>query len=533
MKTDNVNTITDDNNRTRNVGTTTMTNAISHDTGCGISPVRRFAFACVAVFVIAGAAACEHTKSAQAIFPETQVIAPPRAIDRPARQRMRELGRMVRAYQEDPTQDFIIEVELIANDTGISKEQPSDAGYYACQVFGDIGHPFRTSRTYGSVATLDRPAANGLAFAPRPANPTPRLKLRGNYLRCGERVITAREARALGLAKIGSDTLDLEIGGDERVTLTSVRLGLMLVAPDGASLPGPTATYESIITKVERSVNGSAFFAGSGGGASSNVQTSNDTADALYDLTATALTQILGDALLIPVHRIDPSIPEAGKRIERNFRGSLAQSSLAAAQATLKRLLFVSGRSMNMSSPLLGSEDRNVIAAEMKRSGLSIDRHQDVVEFAVRLWRTLDYNAAAPRIERYNDQRQHEAREQAMAARVAQTQLAAKVAAESKRKLDAIEERPALFGFPPGTPMILLDLHLLTVEEMQAVLQVVANAPDCQQIAVDATKRICGVKYAGRPADLQRALRRSAGLRGLGFGWSDGDHTLTVRSRGG
>src|SRR6059058_3338667 len=96
--------------------------------------------------LILAIAGCLHTASQEDLVKKADELLPPREVKRPMDQRLQDFGRMVRAYT-GLSGNVIVEIDYIANDSGISKELPSEVGYYAVSAFSRIGEPFRTTKT--------------------------------------------------------------------------------------------------------------------------------------------------------------------------------------------------------------------------------------------------------------------------------------------------------------------------------------------------------------------------------------------------
>ena len=483
-------------------------------------------------FILAAfcAQGCAHLKTEEELIITADTLPPPRRIERPMEQQLRDFGRMVLAYtgQSAP---LIVEVDFIANDSGNSKELPGDLGYYAETAFSLMGGPFRTTRTYPTITMVGPLAATGYHAGNPPVLPAPSIKLKGQLLRASERVIKAREARGDGQGSISGGLVNGGITADDRTTLTGLRVGFMLTTPDGISLPGPTATYEVLARKEEQNFSFGVYFDGSGAGIGSRVQFANDAGDAISDATAACMMRLVGHWLMLPYDRIDPTMtpdPVLRKRLMEKL-SAMPRGEL---ESRVKVMLFGSGAAMDMTQASFSDADRTLVGERMATMQLDVAATNDLVKFFLSLWESMDYRTAADRIEQQIAENTRTiADKQAEMARASQeqTRVESELPAQAAGPDTQATTRPS-FEFSASEPFIIVNLAAVTDQTTrERLLNEVRSVQGFDDIRQEQSRPgIYGIRCAGRPEDLHRRLRQADLAHNLDLTWSDRWQTLTI-----
>ncbi|MCL2639696.1 MAG: hypothetical protein FWD53_02515 [Phycisphaerales bacterium] len=482
-----------------------------------------------------------HSKTMAELAVDASKSPPPARVERPINQSLLSFGKMVRVYT-GYTDPLIVEVDFIANDSGVTQELPNDLGYYAVKALGTIGTPFRTTRTYSTIALHG--GANAAANLGEMSQVKSDVKLKGLLLRASTRVERERDGGGGIQTRIGGGSNNaVNIGGQAAADrkLTGMRVGFHLTTPEGISYPGPTAEYE-VLSKKE--VNDAEFRVevfGVGGNYMSRVVVNNDAGDAISDATAACVMQLVGHWLMVPYYRCDPTM-QPDVELKQRLYSLLSEYPESRLELILKGFLNRLGVAMDPGAELT-ERDRASIAAEMQsRIRLELSR-ENLVRFYMHLWETADFEVASKRVEQLSSaqmrqrtetaQRQAEAEaaaEQAadpVAAQAAAAQMAAQTATVT---VDANVVRPEDFGWSAGTSFIMVDSAALPDNELRVLFfETVRKMPECKEIRKD-NKRATrfGVQLNGTPAQWHASLRRSQSLQSLNFTWTSNSYNRLV-----
>lgn len=467
-------------------------------------------------------ASCNHSKSLKTLEAQSKRLDPPQAVRRPARESLRDFGKMVTAYT-GARGTTLIELDIMPNDSGIQKELPQDLSVYAQNVIADMGGNLRTTNAIPAYALISTAYASGLNSHDHRKGPPPALRLRGRLLGFHEQVAKSREIRADVLAAIGSGKGDGQAAMDDRRTLTSLRISLQLADADGVNLPGPAAVYELFLLKDEQGASLGVYFDGTGVGMGSKVQVAQNARDAMYDACAACVMQLMGHAFLIPYYR-SSSVFVPDPDLEARYRSYLMRSTTRDLDLTAKRLLFSSGSPMDAGDAEMTPNDAALLAAQFQRAGVDAGNHRSKVDFIMELWRTLDYAAGAARMETFEDDAERAAREKAALAPAATGQI------EGSAGSSALPDPATEWGFPAGTPVVVLDFRrVLSSRERQVLIDVLASNPRCGEVHGDSKNEgLYGAHFDGAAGDLQSAWRAHPDLPPMDYIWVGNDFAKLV-----
>lgn len=473
--------------------------------------------------------ACAVTKSVDELAAEAKLIRPPVSGERPADAMLAEFGRMVRAYKGG---EFVVEVDLLANDTGIQKELPRDLGHYAVQVIDRMDAGILTTRSYSSLALLDTSYA-GKQDDKAPVTrlqTVPEMKLTGALLRYQETVEKGLAARAEGTGTRESDPFDISGQAEGRKLVTNIRVGLNLVARNGVSFPGCAAEFEILHERAEEGYAFDLYHAGTGFGLGSKVVVTQDVGEALRYATAAAIVRILGNALQVPYYRCSPIFTE-DETLVRRLRRELASSSAESVRERLRAMLHAEGHAIDLASPSVTPSDRRIIDQELARRGISGADAE--AELFLRIWSELDYRAAAPRVDAFVD-------EQAKARSSAARQPSANAVATSEAPASSVPVRapdgvpqadvraaapirsytPPDFGWAADQHVILIDLGRLDALRAQAARDALEALLPPGSVRRDSLESgLLGVLYPHPLETMQRQLRQTIGLEDIDYSW--------------
>lgn len=456
--------------------------------------------------LLCGGCAVAH-RSVERGIADSQLKRPATPMSRPIQTNLADFGKLLRVFTSLEDRDITVEIDFLPNDSGIQKELPADLGLYARKVLSDIGNPLRSSRTLPSSALLPYPAGAAIPFQQKDQpRPPYTFRLVGSLQRASERLVVGREVRADGLTN-GKPRTDGQFTNDQRRTLTGITVLLGLDGADGLSVPGGTAQYQVLLEKNELNRSVSIYVGGSGLGAGTKLVATQDTGEAFYDAIASGVMHVLGNALMVPYYRTSPAFPE-DEPLNRRMRESLARMTQSELEQTIKRYLFASGFDMDMRGPDLTLGDRAVVVVEMRSRSLDFGKRDDVIEFAFRQWRDMDYAKAADRIE----------------ARLARTAQLARERAEQEERAKAAERAappgPETFGWPASERVVLLDLSRVKEPEIRAkILELARTCTGCEELRSDTTKALAGIRMSAHSSEVQTALGR--GPWPIYFVWAD------------
>jgi hypothetical protein len=397
---------------------------------------------------------------------------------------------MVRAYTVVDDREFVIAIGLIRNE--IDKDLPADLADYVRKALQNVGKPFVTVKVVPDEAQLNTAASMGLTFlaAERPKPPAAALVLRGAVSRADDVIVSDSTLRVGVLAGKKSISIDAARERENRDNTSTWTVGLTVESSNGVAIPGASAMYRVHLVRSERNGSRSGYVAGSGAGEDFKLAVAQEGADALYDATALGVMDVLARALLLPAYRADPRLP-AAPTIVVQLHDVLNRLTRAQLEQHVKRFLWLAGFSMDLASPTLTDKDRAVAVVEMQHHGLDFNDRRALVEFAVKLWTTLDYRTAAQRVvDRLVDS----------------TRLFAEVA-EQQRSLVV---SPKEFGWPDSTPVVVLDWsQVVKADPRRKILAALRASAWCKEIRLHPAHALVGIRTSSSAADVQRALRQT------------------------
>jgi len=420
-----------------------------------------------------------HRKSLDELAQDSSTQPPPVRVERPITQSLASFGKLIRVYTGF-TDPMIVEVDFIANDSGLSEELPSDLGYYAVKAVSSIGEPFHTTRAYTTIAIHGTGAAYGLG---EKSQVEPVIKLKGLLLRASSRVeteggVSAKLGVAIGhgggtirAARDSGGNNKLGVGGTVSGAnkLTGLRVGFFLTTPEGITIPGPTAEYEVLSRTEEGEYDVSISFGDSELGGGKTVKVSHDAGNAISDATAACVMQLLGHWLMVPYYRCDPSMKDDENLKERLY-STLSKQPQPRIELMLKGFMQNLGMEMDDGATVT-DHDRRLLATAMS-SALQLEMtRENLVKYYIHLWETADFEAAAVHVDQNQAalaraetewlQRQVAAAQMEAVQEAAQAEAEAVAAAEETELVAqaaaGVLASPEDFGWPAGTTFVVVD----------------------------------------------------------------------------
>ena len=278
------------------------------------------------------------------------------------------------------------------------------------------------------------------------------LRDRGTPPKPDFRLVGVIEGAEQVVVKGGNGRLDGQGGGgwtstngganfDRGRTLTAITIALTLETPDSLDVEGASARYRIFVEQTESNRGVELYMGGNGFGLGSRLRITQDSSDAIYDLMAMSLIQILGTALRIPYDRCDAQFHRDAaleRRVRQDF-GGLTDLEL---EDELRRFMLVEGFKIGRQQGPLQSTDQAMLMLEMQHRGLRVDR-AGMLEMAMQFWRGMNYLDGANR--------------------VAEIHVENNLRARQYREQEAIQQAalrvdPREFGFAPGPRIIVVDL---------------------------------------------------------------------------
>lgn len=420
----------------------------------------------------------------------SQVLPDPSPVGRPIDEVLANFAAQIAPYYSIlyNFRPIVIEVDFMPNDSGIEKELPINLGNYARIAVEKIGPPLQSYMAWPGIIAIPRIVGNPVPpnINNRPAPPAPSFRLVGALLRYSEVFEKRSDQRADGSGGGNRTEFDAQLTRDKGTTITKIQISLTLEHPNGVAVEGATATYEVEINRTELNRSISVFVAGTGIGFGGRYIATQNSGDAISDAVAVSVVHTLGNALKIPYDRtgsLFKSDVSLGERMRDEFRFS----SRRTLEQTIKRFLFVDGYTMDVSTPELTNPDRAVVVLAMQRQSLDFNNHAALSEFAFRYWRTLDYKKAAKHI-----------------AAVLGSPRPASAPAEPS-------VLPSAFGFPPDTPIVVVDVSRVLDPIMRnRVISSARLCSGCSDIRQHSSvKTLLAIRTSSTPADVQRAINRT------------------------
>lgn len=323
---------------------------------------------------------------------------------------LRQFQHMLVAYRpSDPK--TTIHVAPLLNYSGSKEGIPDDISIFAKMAIEQIGRAVRTvdrdwsyyAQTIAALetaASMEARRADGSSRRPIDLA-APDCHITGGLISGAKRAVLGRELRAEGVIPVGAQEIDLDIGAEDSVELTTIRVNLTLRDHDWSSIDRAGGVYEVSILKCQNAVNFSIHFAGSGVGVQTKFEAAHDVSTAIADATAACAIHLLGCWKQLPYYRVSP-IFARDEYLERDVRRSLRSLSTAQLDAQIFQWYLAFDPTINLAESDKGESFEtavfNSIRAAMQSRRLSADRTEDKVEFALTMWREIDFEAAEGRI---------------------------------------------------------------------------------------------------------------------------------------
>jgi hypothetical protein len=474
---------------------------------------RRKLFSVLTAAAVVCSTGCVSDKAISYAIAHPPALRAPNRVIRPIDADLERFGTMLRAYRTEDT-DLVLAVDFMPNDSGIDKELPADIGSYARSALEHIDRPVVTYRAWPALIGLKGPAANSIFLtSPPPKLPAAAFKLVGELKRASEQVTVAKNGRGDTKFGGGHTASDVGVTRDDTRTITSVTLSFTLETPDLLAVRGTTVTYRIDVEHRERNQSFTVYVGGSGVGTGKRLTQTQDLGDALYDATASGVMSALGSALLIPYYRCS-DVLEPDQALNRRVREAMNRMTRAELEQNIKKNLFVDGHDeMDMTSPGLSQNDRDVVEHEMNRRSLDFADHDGLIEMAFQLWQGLDYVKGSARVDD----------------RLAKTYVARKEQMEAAKLSPPSPPPPTQpwgnspkdFGWDDSVSMTVLDLS--RVKEIIARDKILAAAVKCvgfQEIKTNSDRTVAGIRMSPQePSEIQRVLRQNGFA--LDYIWSE------------
>lgn len=358
-------------------------------------------------------------------------------------------GKMVVAYNTALGQDPpIIEVDYLGNLTGNSKF-PTDFGPVVRHVLSRIGQII-TTRSLPAALDSPKPFIGPLSQleTERPKPPQSTFRIEGQIVGAQDVVTKTRNGRGDATAGGGHTATDGSLTGDRSLTITQLTIILNLEYPNGENVPWTSSRSRIDVNETGKNIGISLFVGGTGFAIGSGLKFAQDNSDALYSAVAFTLIQTIGIGMHMPYFRCIPAFP-SDSRLEEMVRSGFARQTQSELEHRVKRFLIVAGFAMDTNTADLTIADRAIVSLEMQRRNLKFNsdspegNHTALVEFLMQLWRGLDFESGAKRVETLLVSKEWIIREQ-------QEQQA--------REQNALAASPTEFGWPANAPIIVLDL---------------------------------------------------------------------------
>ena len=420
---------------------------------------------------------------------------------------LQDFGKMLRAYSGQ-TGTVVIQVDLMPNETGITKELPKEIGPWVVAAITTIGRPLSTIRPFDSNVTLDSAGSIQNFAAPRPAHD---LIIRGQLQRGSDRVVSGREWRAGAIGRIERGDSDSQLGTEKRVTLRNYRMQLYLADKEGRTLPIPAAAYEVFQRSDEQSANFSIYYEGCGGGYNGKVLINQDAGDAFSDATAAAVIELLGRWQHLPYHLTSEVFAENPER-EAGLRADLEVMSPEQLEFSTKRIGYASGLNLDVENPsIVSGEDKEILANSMRKLKLAPDNRKDQEKFVAKLWRELDWRRGSARMENWVRAIERNASQTTARNR---NKSAPRTRAIPEPDLPLRTEEVHRTISLSGTRRLAVDLRKLPNQKarLDLVAKILTSEPGMEVTSDTESFEKCVINYSGNPIVIQRKFRRTEDL---------------------
>ena len=456
-------------------------------------------------------------KALEKALRQTPPLPPPVEVRRPVDDALTRFGQIVLAYGIPMGYGPItIEIDYLGN-ISMNDKYPNDIGQYARDVLAKTG-VFRTFRTLPEAAASKNSSGFVLPqlLRDRGTPPKPDFRLVGVIEGAEQVVVKGGNGRLDGQGGGGWTSTNGGANFDRGRTVTAITVALTLETPDSRDVEGASVRYQIFVEQTESNRGVELYMGGNGFGLGSRLQITQNSSDAVYDLMAMSLIQILGTALKVPYDRCDaPFRRDAAleRRVRQDF-GGLTDLEL---EDELRRFMLVEGFKIGRQPGPLQSTDQAMLMLEMQHRDLRVDR-AGMLEMAMQFWRGINYLDGANR--------------------VAEIHVENNLRARQYREQDAIQQAalrvdPREFGFTPGTHIIVVDLSRIgrpdLLQQISATLQ---RCSICGEVRWHPQKPLIGLNTAMKESEVQ-FLINSTRLP-LEFIWShvDAPRLLVVPSAG-
>ena len=452
---------------------------------------------------IAATPACAGDKALEKALQQTPPLPRPVEVRRPVDDAIARFGQIALAYGIPMGYGPItIEVDYLGN-ISMNDKYPNDIGQYARDVLAKA-RVFRTFRTLPESA-----ASKGSSGIVLPQL----LRDRGTPPKPDFRLVGVIEGAEQVVVKGGNGRLDGQGGGgwtstngganfDRGRTLTAITIALTLETLDSRDVEGASARYQISVEQTDSNRGVELYMGGNGFGLGSRLRITQNSSDAIYDLMAMSLIQILGTALRIPYDRCDAQFRRDAAlegRVRQDF-GGLTDLEL---EDEIRRFMLVEGFKIGRQPGPLQSTDQAMLMLEMQHRGLRVDR-AGMLEMAMQFWRGINYLDGANRVAEIhveNNLRARQYREQ-------------EATQQAELRLD-----PREFGFPPGAHIKVVDLSRIGRPDLlQQISTTLQRCSVCGEMRWHPQKALIGINTAMKESELQYLIN-STGLP-LEFVWS-------------
>jgi hypothetical protein len=290
--------------------------------------------------------------------------------------------------------DVLLEVEPI--DNGFGKDLPEDLTPFVRNAVDAIGSPFRSIRAFLGRRSIAPP----IYARDRPVGPPAAYRVTGSVVKYhDERMTDVSPSKDIIVPPL---RFDVSWGKGERESTTSIMVALTLEKADGISIPGAVATYVYQVRRFERQKSVALYAFGTGGTWGASWSFAEDPADGMQAALTASLMQILSNAYLLPVWRLQPGAPIDARLVER-YRRALGAITAEQLQILVKRLLFLHGAAVDRSRITFAPADLPIVVAEMRSRGIDQAASAALIDLAVQLWSgDLDFVQGASRVGEYN-----------------------------------------------------------------------------------------------------------------------------------
>ncbi|MCP3957451.1 MAG: hypothetical protein GY719_06330 [bacterium] len=370
-----------------------------------------FAFRFLALAVALLLTACATTQT-----PEQMIGVQDESMARPTGNRTKldgtviQFGTMLRGYPEALLDPVSIEVPPILNTSGVTDGLPTDLAPVLRTVLSKIGRPLEV--VYNPQAPADiRLMEIGQLQSPRMRRALLSVlgsitegetRLRKGWgvdidalipIKSGNESITTRPGGSVTTVQRDQE-LDLGFGTDRELEVTTLAIDLQLFNNyTGTVVDRLAESYRVNVVRNDKSYAFGIFFEGSGLGFRSRAVNIQSKSRALRMASELALVHLLGRYFRLPWWRIVTDVT-TDEELVRWYRLELERSNPPETASKLKLLLFAHGHGANLLVQELTQQEVEISSRLKQEFGIQND-----YEFMTRLWQTVPFESAEPRME--------------------------------------------------------------------------------------------------------------------------------------